>query len=564
MTTDRLQSGAHGAVDARGVGGAGGARDVTMAIVGADVLTLDPARPRASAVAVAADGTIAAVGDDAEIRARCGARTELVDGAGLTVTPGLVDGHVHPVWGAKLARGVELRDVHDVAGLRDALLAERARLGPQALVRGWALDYAVLHGVAFPGELLAELAGGPALVSYFDLHTHVATPSAIAAAGVTAPIALDGNSAVAFADGRPTGELIELPAYWRISDALDPLGPDELRANVRAHLRRFNALGLTGGHAMDGDLAAYALLDELEAAGDLTLRLVVPLLLLPETGDDGVEELLRHRDDRGTLWRGGVAKFFADGVIETGTAWLEQPDSRGGGGDCYWPDPRRLHDLIVRFARAGFQCATHAIGDRAVRMTLDAYAAAAAAGAPALPGGALHRIEHLEVLPDALLRRCAGERVVASMQPLHGQWRPGDRSDEWTLRLGAQRSARAWRIRDVVDAGVPWTLGSDWPVAQVDPLLGVGYARARRLPGHPQMPVLDPEQALSPLEALAGYTTRPAATVGEAARGGRVAPGMRADLTVLDGDPTTVEPDALAELGVALTVVGGRVVHRRG
>lgn len=131
MTTDRLQSGAHGAVDARGVGGAGGARDVTMAIVGADVLTLDPARPRASAVAVAADGTIAAVGDDAEIRARCGARTELVDGAGLTVTPGLVDGHVHPVWGAKLARGVELRDVHDVAGLRDALLAERARLGPQ-------------------------------------------------------------------------------------------------------------------------------------------------------------------------------------------------------------------------------------------------------------------------------------------------------------------------------------------------------------------------------------------------------------------------------------------------
>lgn len=551
MTEDRLQT------DEKSAG------EATIAIVGADVLTLDPARPRASAVAVAADGTIAAVGDDSEIRARCGARTELVDGAGLTVLPGLVDGHVHPVWGAKLARGVELRDVHDAAGLRDALQAERARLGPQALVRGWALDYAVLQGVAFPGELLEELAGGPALVSYFDLHTHVATPSAIAAAGVTAPIALDGNSAVAFADGRPTGELIELPAYWRISDALDPLGPDELRANVRAHLRRFNALGLTGGHAMDGDLAAYALLDELEAAGELTLRLVAPLLLLPETGDDEVEELLRHRDDRGTLWRGGVAKFFADGVIETGTAWLEEPDTRGGGNDCYWPDPRRLHDLIVRFARAGFQCSTHAIGDRAVRTTLDAYAAAAADGAPTLPGGARHRIEHLEVLPDALLRRCADERVVASMQPLHGQWRAGDRSDEWTLRLGAQRTARAWRIRDAVDAGAPWTLGSDWPVAQVDPLHGIGYARARRLPGRPGMPVLDPEQALSPLEAVAGYTTRPAATVGEAALNGRVAPGMRADLTVLDGDPTTVEPDALAEIGVALTVVGGRVVHRR-
>jgi predicted amidohydrolase YtcJ len=536
--------------------------ETTLAIVGADVLTLDPERPRASAVALAADGTVAAVGDDAEVRALCGPRTELVDGAGLTVLPGLVDSHVHPVWGASLARGVELRDVHDVEQLRDALQAERARRGPGALVRGWALDYAVLQGVAFPGELLEELAGGPALVSYFDLHTHVATPSALRAAGIEQPVALEGNSEVAFAEGRPTGELVELPAYWRVSNALDPIGPDELRANVREHLRRFNALGLTGGHAMDGNLPSYALLDELEAAGELTARLVVPLLLLPETTDDEVEELLRHRDDRGSLWRGGVAKFFADGVVETGTAWLEQPDTRGGGGDCYWPDPQRLHDLTVRFAQAGFQCATHAIGDRAVRATLDAYAAAAAAGAPALPGGALHRIEHLEVLPDALLRRCVDERVVVSMQPLHGQWRAADRGDEWTRRLGERRAARVWRIRDAVQAGAVCTLGSDWPVAQVDPLLGLGYARMRRLPGHPDMPVLDPEQGLDGLDALAGYTTWPAATVGEARVSGRVAPGMRGDLTVLTGDPTTVEPDALAELSVALTVVGGRVVHR--
>lgn len=535
-----------------------------MAIVGADVLTLDPARPRASAVAIASDGYVAAVGDDAEIRALCGPRTELVDGAGLTVLPGIVDAHVHPVWGASLARGAELRDVHSVDALRDVLQAERARLGPDALVRGWALDYAVLQGVAFPGELLEELAGGPALVSYFDLHTHVVTPSALRAAGITEPIALDGNSEVAFADGRPTGELIELPAYWRVSNALDPLTPAERRANVVAHIRRFNALGLTGGHAMDGDLAAYALLDELEAAGELSLRLVAPLQLLPQTSDDEVEELLRHRDDRGELWRGGVAKFFADGVVESGTAWLEQPDTRGGGGDCYWDDPQRLHDLTVRFARAGFQCATHAIGDRAIRATLDAYAAAAAAGAPTLPGGARHRVEHLEVLPDALLRRCVEERVVASMQPLHGQWRAGDRSDEWTQRLGPERSARVWRIRDLVDAGAPWALGSDWPVAQVDPLLGIGYARARRLPGHTAMPVLDPEQSLTPLEALAGYTTRPAATVGEGHLSGRVTRGMRADLTVLTGDPTAVEPDALASLDVALTIVGGRVVHRAG
>ncbi|MDW5596440.1 amidohydrolase family protein [Conexibacter stalactiti] len=532
--------------------------DITLAIVGANVRTLDPARPRASAVALAADGTIAAVGDDREIRALCGPRTELLDGADLTVLPGLVDSHIHPVWGALLARGPELRAVHDVAGLRAVLQAERARVGPQALVRGWALDYAALDGVAWPGELLEELAGGPALISYVDLHTHVATPSALARAGVTAPPALTGNSEIPFRDGRPTGELIELAAYWHVSDALDPITPAQLRDGVRDNLRRFNAFGLTGGHAMDGDLTAYALLDELEAAGELTARLLVPLLLLPQTGDEQVEEFLRHRDDHGTLWRGGVAKFFADGVIETGTAWLEEPDTRGGGGDCYWPDPRRLRDLTVRFARAGFQCATHAIGDRAVRETLDAYAAASTPPA----NGGLHRIEHLEVLPDDLLTRCVEERVAVSLQPLHGQWRAADGSDEWTRRLGPARGARVWRAGDAHAAGATVALGSDWPVAQADPRLGIGYALLRRLPGDRAMPAPDPAQALTAAQALAGYTTAAAATVGSAAHAGRIAPGCDGDLTVFGGDPVTVEPDALAELPVALTIVGGRVVHR--
>lgn len=537
------------------------ASPIARAVLGANVLTLDPARPRAAAVAIAADGRIAAVGADAEVRALCGPETELIDGSGLTVVPGLTDSHVHPVWGAKLARGAELRGVHDVAGLRAVLQAERARLGPDAVVRGWALDYAVFQDVPFPGELLEELAGGKALLTYVDLHTHCTTPSALAAAGIDGPVELNGNSEVEFADGRPTGRLIELPAYWRVSDAIDPQDPADLADDVRGHLRRFNALGLTGGHAMDGDLASYALLDELEAAGELTMRLVVPLLILPETTDDEVEELLRHRDDRGELWRGGVAKFFSDGVVESGTAWLEQPDTQGGGGACYWDDEDRLRELIVRFARAGFQCATHAIGDRAVRFTLDAYRDG---GSAALPHGTRHRIEHLEVLPDALLRRCAEEGVTVSMQPIHGQWRQADRGDEWTVRLGAERTARSFRVHDVQEAGAAWALGSDWPVAQADPRLGIGYAQLRRLPGRPDLPAIDPAQALSALDALAGYTTHAAAAVGESALSGRIAHGMRADLTAFAGDPTAVEPDTLAELPVALTIVGGRVVHRAG
>jgi predicted amidohydrolase YtcJ len=321
-------------------------------------------------------------------------------------------------------------------------------------------------------------------------------------------------------------------------------------------LRRLNALGLAGGHAMDGKPETFSILRELEAAGELGLRLVVPLWVEPDTSEDEQAEWLRLRDERGRLCRGGVAKFFADGVVESGTAWLDEPDLRGAGGSCFWPDPARLRESVERFARAGFQCATHAIGDAAVRVTLDAYRAAGAAA------GVRHRVEHAETLPDELLRRFAAEHVVCSMQPLHGQWRQPDRSDEWTRRLGRTRAERSWRAADVLRSGAILALGSDWPVAQADPRLGLAYAIQRRLPGAPVERALDREQGIAPVDALAGYTSGAAAAVSEEHEGGRIALGLRGDLTAFAADPTRVAPDQLGDVPVALTVVDGRIVHR--
>ena len=158
-------------------------------------------------------------------------------------------------------------------------------------------------------------------------------------------------------------------------------------------------------------------------------------------------------------------------------------------------------------------------------------------------------------------RRCAAEGVAVSMQPLHMQWRRADRSDAWHVRLGPERAARAWRTRDLLEAGVPLALGSDWPVAPYDPRLGMAWARLRRAPGDRDAPAFEPEQALTGLEALEGYTVRAAAVVGDEARGGRIAPGLRADLTGFAEDPLSCPADDLVDLPVRLTMVDGRVVY---
>ena len=197
------------------------------------------------------------------------------------------------------------------------------------------------------------------------------------------------------------------------------------------------AAGLTAVHGMDGTPATHDELRELEARGELSVRIVAPLHVEVDTPWDELERWTLLRDEHGERWRGGVAKFFIDGVVEPGTAWLEEPDASGRGLQPLWPDPERFARAVALFARAGFQCATHAIGDRAVRCTLDAYRAAGAAP------GIRHRIEHIETLGDEQLARFAAEDVIASMQAIHLQWMRAD----GTRSVVARARPRARRAR---------------------------------------------------------------------------------------------------------------------
>lgn len=516
---------------------------------------MDPRFPVASAMAIK-DGAIVAIGDYEDIRDHCDAATVRV-AEGTFVVPGLIDAHHHPVWSTKFALGVDASAVRTAAELKALLEPERRRIGGEAVLRAWGLDHEVFAKCGFTGAALEQLAAGPALISTMDCHTYLATPDVLRLAGIDGAIAFDdGAEVVIDAGGRPTGELREFSAFDLVAAALPQLSPAEARGRLRETLETLASLGLTTVHAMDGAPSTYELLDELEAEGELPIRLVVPLWIKPTMDDDLLDLLARLVDVRGRRWRGAAAKFFLDGVVENGTAWLEEPDAEGDCTDSIWPSAERFAEVVGRFSAAGFGCATHAVGDRAIRETLDAYRDATRVA------GVRHRIEHLEVLADPELRRLAAEGVIASVQPLHMQWRLPDSSDVWSRRLGPERAGRVARVRDMLQAGVTLALGSDWPVAGRDPRLGMAWARLRRPPGERDAPVFEPAQALSAHEALAGYTVGAAAAVGEEHLAGRLAPGLRADLTAFAADPLLTSGDDLVELPVAMTAVAGEITYR--
>ena len=530
---------------------------IDLALVGARIRTLDPEHPTATAVAVA-EGEIVAVGSDAEIR-ELGAAAETIDLHGAVVVPGLTDSHIHPLQGALDTRGADLRDLSSLEAVRDAVAAERKRCSPDQWVLGFGLEYDVFRESGIRGDLFDDVVeGSPALLTFMDLHTAVATPRALELAGVTGPQSFSENAEIVCREGTPTGELREWAAVAVVERALPNPTDAERYALHAAALREQARAGLTGGHAMDGTLATHDLLRELEGNGDLVQRFVVPFTITPESQPEDWAELLPHRDARGRRWRAGVAKFFIDGVIDAGTGWLYEPDTEGEGTLPFWPDPQHYRWAVATFARAGFQCATHATGDRGVREALDAYREARAT-----PLRGRHRIEHIETLQPRDLPRFAAEGVVASMQAQHMLWCEPDRSDNWSRRLGPERSApgRAFPVRSLSESGALVALGSDWPVARFDPRLGLSAARLRRPPGERERIPYD-DQAIDGLTALAGYTTGAAATIGEEEHLGRIRRGFAADLTVFADDPVECDPDDLPELPVMLTVVDGEIVHR--
>lgn len=336
-------------------------------------------------------------------------------------------------------------------------------------------------------------------------------------------------------------------------DLMTPVLPAQPYAERRDRLvellTAMAATGLTSAHVMDlGGHDVPGLLTALEEDGELPLRLRLAPWCMPGVGEEELDGLVRLQGRAGRLWAVGGVKFFMDGTVEGGTAWLEHADCHGRGTDAFWPDPAAYSAAVGRLHRAGVGTATHAIGDAAVRHVLDTVEGLGT-------GGPRHRIEHIETVPDDQLGRFAALGVVASMQPPHTAYTRADHTDEWSRRLGEERAARAWRCRDLRDAGAHLALGSDWPIAHFDARQVLATARAPR-------GAASARHGLTGLMALEGMTTHAAVAAGEERFAGRIAPGYRADLTAFAVDPVEAPADETGQAPIRLTVAGGRITFR--
>jgi len=524
----------------------------------------------ATAVAVRG-GRIAAVGTDDEITGLAGGRTVRVGLRGRPLLPGFQDAHVHPVFAGLTMLRCDLAGAADQA---DALRRVRAYADAhpdQEWISGsgWCMEW-------FPGgtpakELLDSVTGGrPAYLTNRDGHGAWVNSRALELAGLTAstPDPADGRIERG-PGGEPQGTLHEGAAPLAGRLVPGPTAREQLSGLLLAQ-QHLHALGITAWQdAIVGDYLGYPdpLPAYLAAAADgtLTARVTGALWWDRSRGGEQLDDLLgRRQAGQAGRFRATVVKIMQDGVAENFTAGMIDPYLDGCG--CQTSnrglshvDPADLAEQVTRLDAAGFGVHVHAIGDRAVREALDAFAAARAANIVS-PGR--HHIAHLQVIHPDDVPRFAQLAVTANMQALWAAHEP--QMDELTIPfLGPQRAARQYPFRALLRAGARLAAGSDWAVSSANPLWGMHVAVNRALPpgqGDPGAGPLLPGQALTLPEAMAAYTAG-SAYVNYLDETGAVAPGYLADLVILDRDPFIAPPGEIAAATVTATYIEGEQLY---
>ncbi|MEV4939868.1 amidohydrolase [Streptomyces zaomyceticus] len=541
-------------------------RHADLVFTGGPVLTMDPARTRASSLAVTGE-RIAAVGHD-EVRELIGPRTEVVDLGGRLLLPGFQDAHVHAVGG-----GGELAEC-DLTGVVDAgAYLER--------IRSYALEHPEREWITGSGWSMESFAGGvptrqlldsvvpdrPVLLANRDHHGAWANTRALELAGLTAatPDPADGRMERE-ADGFPSGMLQE-GATALVARLVPPSTPEDRLAGLLRAQRLLHSLGITGWQdALLGDFNGMAdpSTAYLAAArdGSLTARVTGALWWDRERGAEQIPELVARRKELTYgRFRAGSVKIMQDGIAENFTAALGAPYLDGCGcatanSGLSFVDPEALRDHVTALDALDFQVHFHALGDRAVREALDAVEAAVAANGRR---GNRHHLAHLQIVHPDDLPRFAALGALANIQPLWAAHEP--QMDELTIPfLGPERAAWQYPFGGLLRAGATLVAGSDWPVSSPDPLAGIHVAVNRREPGATDDRVFLPEQRIDLLSAIASYTAG-SAHVNGLDDAGSLLPGHLADLVVLDRDILAAPPEEIAEARVERTYVGGELVH---
>jgi predicted amidohydrolase YtcJ len=516
-----------------------------VAILNANVITLNSKQPKAEAIAIQ-NGKIVAVDSNEEIRKHIGKETKVIDVENRAVVPGFVDCHVHMTGFGWSLQSLDLRNVKSIRELQHKL-REYAEKNPE---KNWVLggrwDQEKFDEKRYPTrwDLDKAVKDKPIFLTRVCGHAGVANSKALQLANITKETAIEGGKIDLDATtGEPNGILRE-NALELISEAIPKPSLKELEDTCLLACRKAVEAGLTGVHWIVDSADEIRALQKLCSEGKLSLRvyLGIPAELLDELVNLGL--LTGFGNDKLKI---GFIKIFADGSLGAHTAalkepYFDKPETKG----IMLQTQKKLNKLALKAHRAGLQLGIHAIGDRAIEAALRAFSKTF----QAFPReNHRHRIEHCSVLNPQLIKRMKRLGLIASVQPHFIV------SDFWVAdRVGKARARWVYPFKTLMHEGLVVASGSDCPVEPINPLFGIWAATARKS---------FPEETITLEEALRTHTLNAAYASFDEDKKGTIEVGKFADLTILTGNLNTISPEKIRDVKVETVLVDGKVVYAR-
>jgi predicted amidohydrolase YtcJ len=529
-------------------------KPVTLAIINGRVWTGVPAKPWAEAVALS-DDRIAAVGSTAEIRALTGPSARLIDARGGLVAPGFIDSHVHFLSGGMNLASVQLRDAHTPAEFISRIKAFASTVQPGVWITGGDWDHQNWGGELPASSWIDSVTpNNPVWINRLDGHMALANGAAMRVAKV--PVTggdIAGGTIIRDAAGQPTGIFKD-----NAQDLIDPAVPDPTPAMLdRALDAAMTYVAERGVTSVDhmGTWSDLAVFERARDAGKLRTRIYASV---PLSTWARLRDTIAARGHGDSWLRIGGLKGFVDGSLGSHTAAMMEPftDAPGDTG-LLVNTPEDLYTWTSNADKSKLHVIVHAIGDQAINLQLSIFERVERENGPR---DRRFRIEHAQHIAPRDIPRFAQLGVIPSMQPYHaiddGRWAE--------KVIGPERAKTTYAFRSLRDSGAGLAFGSDWFVAPATPLEGIYAAVTRRTldDKHPDGWV--PEQKIGVEDALRAYTTGGAFASFEEGEKGALAPGMLADVVVVDRDLTAIPPETIREARIMYTIVGGRIVFDRG
>jgi predicted amidohydrolase YtcJ len=532
-------------------------KEANLVLTKGKIWTVNPKQPWAEAIAVYGKKIIA-VGSSKEIDQYISKNTAVIDLNGKLVLPGLIDSHTHFMQGGQLLLQIDLRSSKSEEDFASKIKEYAESLQPGDWILGGNWDEESWPSRKLPAKEIIDpyTSENPVLISRYDGHLSLANSLALKLAGITkhTPDPPGGKIIKDPKTGEPTG-ILKDAAESLVSKIIPPASKEQLLAAAHAAMNEAKRFGVTG--LMDNTSSAdFAIYQNLLKNGELTVRIysLFPLPRWKELANLGIKTGFGN-----DMLKIGCMKGFTDGSVGSRTAMFfdeynDDPGNYGLPNEMMFPEGN-MKKMVSGADKVGLHISIHAIGDKANNLLLNIYKETIEENGER---DRRFRIEHAQHLLPEDIKRFAQLHIIASVQPYHaiddGRWVED--------RIGHKRCQTTYAFKSLLDAGTTLALGSDWPVAPLNPLTGIYAAVTRRTIDGKNPDGWFPEQKISLEEAIKGYTLNGAFAMFEENNKGSLEAGKLADMVVLSEDLFSIPPEKILDASVMYTILGGKIIYQ--